>query len=183
MIAGMTTYIAFLRGINVGGNSLIKMIALKEALVAAGLSEVRTYIASGNVIFESNEKDKAILAALIKKTIFDTFSMTVDIVVFTKKEWRDIVEAAPDWWGVDKTWKHNILIMIKPSTMEEVMSAFDGLKEDIESVQAGKGVVYQSVCFAKFGSAKSGKLAANPVYKKMTIRNYNTATKLAMLLE
>jgi hypothetical protein len=72
--------------------------------------------------------------------------------------------------------------MIKPFTMEEVMSAFDGLKEDIESVQAGKGVVYQSVCFAKFGRTKSGKLAAHPVYKKMTVRNYNTATKLLVVL-
>ncbi len=47
------TYIAFLRGVNVGGKGIVSMAAIKEALVALGQSDVRTYINSGNVIFST----------------------------------------------------------------------------------------------------------------------------------
>lgn len=50
-------YVAFLRGINVGGNSIVKMLELKEAFIKSGFINVLTYINSGNVIFESDEKD------------------------------------------------------------------------------------------------------------------------------
>lgn len=178
----MTTYLAFLRGINVGGNSLIKMADLKDALSAAGLQEVRTYIQSGNVIFASEGTDKAQLGAHISETIQQRFALQVDVVVFTKAEWEHIIAAAPAWWGKDKTWKHNMLIMTKPHDMSKVIQAIGELKPDIEAVQPGMGVVYQSMSFQQFGKTTTGKLASNPIYKQMTIRNYNTATKLLSLL-
>jgi uncharacterized protein (DUF1697 family) len=159
------------------------MADLKEALTEAGLTDVRTYIQSGNVLFTADERDDEKLGQLIKQTILQRFSFTVDVAVFSEAEWRAIIKAAPAWWGQDKTWKHNLLIMIKPFTMEEVMGAFEGLKPEIESVEAGKGVVYESVSLEKFGRTKTSRLVMNPVYKKMTIRNYNTATKLLLLLE
>lgn len=65
----MQKYVAFLRGINVGGNALIKMADLKIALSQSGLNNVRTYIQSGNVIFESSENDKYLLADHISEVI------------------------------------------------------------------------------------------------------------------
>lgn len=179
----MRVYLALLRGINVGGNALIKMAELQQVLSDAGLQNVTTYIQSGNVIFESKNKDNDALAALISQTIKQSFGLDVKTAVFSREEWRAIIKAAPDWWGVDKGWKHNMLIMIKPFVMDKVVQAIGQLKPGIELMVAGNGILYQSVSFKMFGRATTGKLASNPVYKSMTIRNYNTATKLLTVLD
>ena len=62
-------YIAFLRGVNVGGKSVVSMAVIKEALVALGLSDVRTYINSGNVIFSSRASGAQQLTARIEKAL------------------------------------------------------------------------------------------------------------------
>jgi uncharacterized protein (DUF1697 family) len=179
----MRTYLAFLRGINVGGKGLIKMADLKESLDKAGLGDVRTYIQSGNVIFRSDSTDTKALAAQITSIIKKAFQLDVSAVVFSEAEWRGVIESAPAWWGTDKTRKHNLIIMISPYDTDETIAAIGTLKPDIESIQPGRGVIYQSLSWEKFGKTTSGKLASSPVYKKMTIRSYSTATKLLALLD
>lgn len=178
----MGQYLAFLRGVNVGGNSLVRMAALQEALVADGLLEVRTYIQSGNILFSSKVDDTDALAALIKKSLKDHFDLTVDVAVFAVADWREIVAKAPKWWGKDPAWKHNMLIMIKPYDMQAAVAAIGELKPDIEAMKVGNGVIYQSVSFEKYGQSTFSRIVGKPVYKQITIRNYNTATKLAALL-
>ena len=62
----MHKYVAFLRAINVGGHAIIKMEDLKQMFESFGLAKVQTYIESGNVIFESNEDDTALLESQIE---------------------------------------------------------------------------------------------------------------------
>ena len=178
----MTTYLALLRGINVGGKAMIKMADLKTALEAAGLSDVRTYIQSGNVLFSAETADTDELVAKIAGVIQSSFGLQVDVVVFTKAAWQAIIAAAPKWWGVEKTWKHNLWVMIKPYDTQEVKAAIGQLKPEIEKMVFGTDVLYQSMSFEKFGQTTTGKIISSPVYKNMTIRNFNTATKLAALL-
>lgn len=179
----MTTYLALLRGINVGGNTLIKMTDLKEALETANFENVRTYIQSGNVIFDSKENNKQKLGIQISECIYSNFKYSVDVIVFSDQEWKDIIVAAPKWWGKDSSWKHNLLVMTRQSDTKQLLTQIGILKPEIEKVLPGMGVLYQSVSFEKFGRTTSGKLASNPIYKQMTIRNFNTATKIAALLE
>lgn len=179
----MTTYVAFLRGINVGGNNLIKMAELQAALSDTNLHDVKTYIQSGNVVFSSASHNKVKLAENIKATILERFQVGCDVIVFSKEEWQDVIRSAPPWWGHDKTWKHNVLIMTGPHAMQEVVTAIGELKPDIEELKPGNGVLYQSMSFSSFGRTTAGKLAANPIYKKMTVRNFNTATKLLSFME
>lgn len=56
------------------------------------------------------------------------------------------------------------------------------LKPDIETIEPGNGVLYQSMSLKMFGRTTTGKLVSNPIYKKITVRNYNTVTKLFSLL-
>ena len=63
----MTTYVALLRGINVGGNKKVEMSKLKKAFEPMGFSDVSTYINSGNVIFKSGKKDFSRIEAGLKK--------------------------------------------------------------------------------------------------------------------
>ncbi|HLT24046.1 MAG TPA: DUF1697 domain-containing protein [Ignavibacteria bacterium] len=88
-------YIAFLRGINVGGSKKIIMKELAAAFTDAGYEDVKTYIQSGNVLFSTVKKSPSSLekdaSALIKKS----FGHDVEIMVRTGKEMNDIIKAAP----------------------------------------------------------------------------------------
>jgi uncharacterized protein (DUF1697 family) len=89
------TYIALLRGINVGGNKLIKMKELSTVLSSAGLHNVRTFIASGNVIFESTTTDRIKLARMIEKQLTKAFGHDVAVMVRTIDELEAVVKLAP----------------------------------------------------------------------------------------
>ncbi len=86
-----TRYIAFLRGINVGGNKLIKMDALAAAFSAAGFKKVRTYIASGNVIFESRSTNREALTKKIEKMLTAEFGHEIAVALFTLAELKELI--------------------------------------------------------------------------------------------
>jgi uncharacterized protein (DUF1697 family) len=108
--------------------------------------------------------------------------LNVAVVVKTKQEWQDIIENAPAWWGHSTEFKHNLLVLLHSYSADEIMQAIGTLKPDIEMAEAGNGVIYQSISINNFGRTNSGKIASNPIYKHMTIRNFNTSIKLQKLL-
>lgn len=178
----MNQYVALLRGINVGGKSLIKMAALKECLDAAGFEDVRTYIQSGNVLFKSSETNEDKLAEKIRATIKNTFSLDVPTVVISHARFKGIIKNFPKNWGENKEWKYNTLFLIPPYDLPAIIEMMGVLKPDIEALAQGDGVLYQGVELKMFGRSTTGKLAANPSYKFMTIRNLNTTRKLLELM-
>jgi uncharacterized protein (DUF1697 family) len=91
----MNKYIAFLRAINVGGNSIIKMTDLKQMFESFGLKNVQTYIQSGNVIFESEEKEAFALAAQIERQMEKAFGKKIQLFVRTIRQVVAIVKACP----------------------------------------------------------------------------------------
>jgi len=86
----MKTYISILRGINVSGQKLIKMNALKEMYQGLDFRNVRTYIQSGNGVFESNAQEIRILEKTISAAILKTFGFEVPVIVLGKEELRNI---------------------------------------------------------------------------------------------
>jgi uncharacterized protein (DUF1697 family) len=172
------SYIALLRGINVGGNNIIKMAELRECITGLGFENVRTYIQSGNILFESTDQDSEVLETHIQEAIAVQFSIDLTVVVVKKQTLQKIINNAPSWWGKDDQWKHNLIFLIRPFVVKDIVAAIGELKPDIEAIKAGDGVIYQSISKESFGKTTSGKLASNPIYKKMTIRNFNTANKL-----
>ena len=179
----MTRYIALLRGVNVGGKAKLKMADLQAALSKAGLEQVRTYIQSGNVVFGSALNDTKKLGQQIEHIIRDAFELEVAVVVFSRTEWRTIIDAAPKWWGIEEGWRHNIMVLLKPYDITPVEKLITKLDPSLELIEIGNGVIYQSNDLQKSGPGRITQLLAFPIYKRMTIRNYNTATKLLKLLE
>jgi uncharacterized protein (DUF1697 family) len=175
-------YLALLRGVNVGGKGLLRMSELKGCLEKAGFAEVRTYIQSGNVLFAAPKTETSRLARKMETAIEKTFAMKVGVVVFAEREWQEIVQRAPKSWGANKDWKHNLLALLPGTNAADVMTAVGALKPEIEAVTAGQGVLYQSLSIDSFGRTNSGKLAGHPIYRRITVRNHNTARKLAELL-
>jgi uncharacterized protein (DUF1697 family) len=88
-------YVAFLRGINVGGKNKIKMETLREVCSAQGFENVKTYINSGNVIFETSKRDDKKLAAKIEKAIEKEFGLQIRTIVRSIAEIENIVKNNP----------------------------------------------------------------------------------------
>ena len=82
----MKTYISILRGINVGGHKSIKMLALSQMFEDLGFTKVKTYIQSGNIVFQCPKKDPLKLASDIAEKISDTFSFEVPVIVLELEE-------------------------------------------------------------------------------------------------
>ncbi len=94
-ISTMPSYVAFLRGINVGGSKLITMLALRAELERAGLENVRTLLASGNVLFDSRSENAAALERQIETAIKKKFGMQVSVILRERGELEKLVRAEP----------------------------------------------------------------------------------------
>ncbi|MEO5499234.1 MAG: DUF1697 domain-containing protein [Candidatus Saccharimonadales bacterium] len=175
-------YAVLLRGINVGGNNLIKMVELRSCLENAGFDRVKTYIQSGNIIITSDETDKQKITDRIEQAITKAFTLIVPVVVISYDELKTIVDNTPAGWGDDPEWKFSYLFLKPPYDMNDVIASIGQLKPGIETLTPGEGVLYQSLAFKLFGHTTTGKLASMPVYKMMTIRNHRTVPKLLALM-
>jgi uncharacterized protein (DUF1697 family) len=91
----MKTYISMLRGINVSGQKQVRMAELKSLYEALGLGNVRTYVQSGNVIFESEEQEAAKLETSIEAQIEKTFGFSVPVLIRSAEDFRRIIESHP----------------------------------------------------------------------------------------
>lgn len=175
-------FVALLRGINVGGKNKVDMKQLKETFESAGMTGVRTYINSGNVIFSSSSRSRFGLAETIEAAITKTFGLEIPVVVRDRKSMRAVVKALPRTWVNDETMKCDVMFLwddvAHPAVVQEL-----SIKPDIEQVKYESGALIWRV--DRDAVARSGlmKLARAPLYKRMTIRNCNTTRKLLELME
>lgn len=177
----MARYVALLRGINVGGNNLIKMPALKACFEEHGFTEVATYIQSGNVLFSSKGTTTAITKK-VEKALADTFGFPIPVVVKSRSEMERVVEAAPRGFGKDPTrYRYDVLFLKAPLTAKKALADVPA-KEGVDEKSAGDGVLYFSRLISKATQSRLSRVVALPIYRSMTIRNWNTSTKLAALL-
>ena len=178
-----TQYLALLRGINVGGNNIIKMADLKACFENMGFTEVVTYIQSGNVLFKSAEKDKLKLTTKIEQMLSKRFSYKSRIVDVTHKELRKIVDEAPQGFGDDlDTYRCDVIFLKEPLTAKEAMKNVR-VKEGVDNAYTGRNVLYFSRLVSKASQSYLTKIIALPMYQNMTIRNWNTTAKLLALME
>jgi uncharacterized protein (DUF1697 family) len=91
----MPTYIALLRGINVGGNTKVSMSALKRALEDHGADDVKTYIQSGNVVFTHRERSEPKLEKALTKVVADFSGFDVAVMLRTPAQLRAVVDRNP----------------------------------------------------------------------------------------
>lgn len=91
----MVTYIALLRGINVGGNRTVRMADLRSALSEAGYSDVATYIQSGNVVFTYQDLPKPELVHQLEQQIESITGLQVPVMLRTADEWSSLLDRNP----------------------------------------------------------------------------------------
>jgi uncharacterized protein (DUF1697 family) len=174
-------YVALLRGINVGGKTLIKMADLKTCAEELGLDEVSTYIASGNVIFESAERSPAKLETTIEGAIEKQFELPVKVVVLDRTAYARIVKAIPKSWAGDEKLRANVAFVRRGTDAKEVVRA---LQPDpgVEEVKAIDGAILWATKRDVINRSVMRKLIGGAAYKELTVRNLNTTLKLQELL-
>ena len=104
-------YVAFLRAVNVGGKSIVSMAAIKQALVDLGLSDVRTYINSGNVIFSTRASDHHRLGIRVEKALEKHTGMPIKALVMDHLSLKTLVGAIPRDWVDDRTMRTYVLLL------------------------------------------------------------------------
>jgi uncharacterized protein (DUF1697 family) len=168
------TWIALLRGVNVGGNNVLPMQALRRHLEDQGLAAVRTYIQSGNVVFRATQSD----ATKLGDHIAGAFGFRPDIVLLSAADLRAAAARSP-YSPAQGKHLHLFFCARKPATMDSAL--LDALKAPTEEYRLVDSVFY---LHAPEGIGRS-RLAAQ-LHKAlpgvaMTARNFNTVQKLLEL--
>jgi uncharacterized protein (DUF1697 family) len=175
---GENRYVALLRGINVGGNNLIKMLDLRSSFASMGFSDVQTYIQSGNVVFSSKQTNKPKLTALIEKALSDAFSYESRVVVISGVEMERVVSQAPKGFGKDpELYRYDVLFVREPFTTAEALNAIN-TTPGVDTAHAGDHAVYFRRLISQAAQSNLNKLGVRPAYKNITVRNWNTTLKL-----
>ena len=179
-----TQYLALLRGINVGGGNIIRMTDLKACFEAIKLGNVATFIQSGNVLFETAETDRAALTRKIENALSRTFpSYQARIMLCAHAKLRQIVKAAPEGFGGQpQKYRCDVIFLMQPLTVGRVMKSVS-LKPGVDLAFSGPGVLYFSRLSARASQTRLTRLISLPIYQDMTIRNWNTTTRLLALMD
>lgn len=171
----MTTSIALLRGVNVGGRK-VAMSALRAALADGGYDEVVTYIQSGNVVLGHGRMSRVALEADLETRVREVAGFDVAVVVRSLAEWVKVVERNP-FSGVEPTKLHIAFLKQRPDKTKLATIDVDAFSPEKLSVAGME--IYMHLPDG-IGRAKlPPKL--NVLGTPMTVRNWGTVTKLLAL--
>ncbi|WP_435362138.1 DUF1697 domain-containing protein [Haloarchaeobius sp. DFWS5] len=170
------TYVAFLRGVNVGAHNRMTMDDLCETFESLGLDDVQTYIQSGNVVFEAAETSTEALETDLEAAIADDFGYDVSVLVRTADELDDIVAGFPfDEPRTDTTKQYVTFLDTEPET-EAVDTLLAG-QTDAEQFVVDGQTVYSQLDKDALGDGRF-----TDVGKKLgvdaTRRNWNVTTSV-----
>ena len=173
----MPSYVALLKGINVGGNRRIAMADLKTALTEAGFEAVRTVLASGNVVLDASPTDPAELERRLEAALADALDVTTDFMVRDANAWSAMIAANP-FPDVAEREPGRLLVLVMKTAIDrpKVTAYLDSYvgPEDVELV--GREI------FIHYPEGQGNSRLSIPRLGNGTARNWNTVIRLATLL-
>jgi len=178
----LNVYVALLRGVNVGGNNMINMKALKESFKALGFVRVQSYINSGNIIFATTESDARKLEQKIEEMLARDYELGSKVVVRSVAEMDQLVQSLPARWGDDTGWRYNVIFLRHTIDSEDILKDVP-VKEDIEELIYRPGTLLWSAEASQATRSNMAKLSSRKVFQDMTVRNLNTTRKLCDLMK
>ena len=176
-------YLALLRGINVGGKNKVPMAELKACFEELGCKNVRTYIASGNVMFESN-KSSAELTEEIQEALPKNFKLDselIRILVLSSDQLQKVIDQAPKGFGAEPGKYHSDAIFLMGIPSDEAIKIFSP-REGVDKVWQGDLAIYSRRLSAQRTKSRLSNIMSSPLYKQMTIRSWVTTAKLFELM-
>ena len=176
----MTTLIALLRGINVGGNKMVAMSDLRALVTKLGFCDVTTLLQSGNVVFRGSPKAPAKLETQLEAEIQKRLGLAVECHVRTADEWRGVIDGNP-FRAEAKTDPSHLLVScfkgpLDPANVKALRAAITG-----PEVLHADGRHLYMVFPDGIGNSKVRGIIDRKLGALGTARNWNTVQKLAAL--
>jgi uncharacterized protein (DUF1697 family) len=168
----MTVYVALLRAVNVGGTGTLSMKALQALCVALGLTNVRTYIQSGNVVFDSGQSGSAVRTKL-EKALAGTMGKPVGVLIRTTSEMRSILDANP--FPEAEPSRVAVFFLPEPAPAGCLTDLVIPGQEDVRPI--GREV------FVHYPDGMGRSKLKLPFAANGTARNINTVTRLLAMAE
>jgi uncharacterized protein (DUF1697 family) len=172
-------YVALLRGINVGGNRKVPMADLRALFEILGFQDVMTYINSGNVVFSSANRPHR---EAIESALLDRYGFAIDTLILTADEVRTIAEAIPAEWTNDRQIeKSDVIYLLGDANNSGTLDAMNRLAPSETLIYVDHAILAN---ISREYQSRSSllKIVGIPLYSQVTIRNVNTARKLAELV-
>ena len=164
----MTAFIALLRAVNVGGTGKLPMSDLRTLCAAAGFANPRTYIASGNVVFDSREDEPAVKAK-IEQALETYAGKPVGVLVRTGEEMAAVLAANP---FADAARNQTVAIFLDHPPPTDALASASGVID--ERLALGRREIY-----VHYGSGMARSKLKIPAARAGTARNINTIATLA----
>ena len=167
----MTTFVALLRAVNVGGTGKLPMTELKAICESVGFSQVRTYIASGNVVFDSDLTESKVKAAL-EETLQAYAGKPVGVMVRTGPQLAQVLADNPFAEGPGN---RVVAIFLDESPPEDALEQAVNQADDEKTALGGREI------YVWYGAGMADTKLRIPAAKSGTARNMNTVAKLAQM--
>jgi uncharacterized protein (DUF1697 family) len=177
----MPRFVALLRGINVGGNNKVDMKVLLTICQKLGWKKVRTYINSGNVVFESEEIDCKTLATALEDAVLAEFGFIVRVLVFSAGCIQNIAMQVPANIQNNSDMKTDVLFLWDHYDNEDSI-ALIAHNPAVDTLMYFSGAIVWSVLRKDYSNSGMNTFVKSVVYRHMTARNINTVRKLSALV-
>jgi uncharacterized protein (DUF1697 family) len=172
-----TVRAAFLRGINVGGNKLVSMAALKAFFEDLGFTDVETLLQSGNVVFHGKSKNESQLEALMEKEAQKRLKLECDFFVRTPEDLQRVVKNNPFPKEAEKDPSHLLIVFLKTAAEQKHI---DALAAAIVGPERVEGLGKETYIY--YGEGMGRSRLTNAVIEKRvgraTARNWNTVNRV-----
>ena len=174
----MTNLVALLRGVNVGGIT-VKSADLRELFIELGFDDVRTVLASGNVVFSAADAAaSADLKQRIEQALRDRFGYDAWIVLVTREQVARVVEAFP-FDASDAKRQPWVVFGSDEAVLDELVASARESDPEVDPIERGDGVVYWNPVKGTTVDTPFAKLLAKPKFKPLTTnRNLRTLLKV-----
>jgi len=177
----MTTYIALLRGINVGGKKMIAMADLRALVAKLGFEDANSLLQSGNLVFRGPKQSTATLERTLEQAVLKQLKVETDFIVRTETEWAEIIASNPFREAAKRDPGHLVVMSLKAAPTKTQLSA---LQSAIKGREEVRGDGKQAYVIYPDGIGRS-KLTISVIESKLgtrgTGRNWNTVLKLGAL--
>lgn len=177
-------YVALLRGINVGGNNKVVMSELREQVAAEGFANVRTYINSGNLIFEAeDDASHEDVAQRVEDLLASRYDFPIRVALLTAQDYLEELHNLPDWWH-GKVARRDALFYTRGLDRDHVRERIEAMELGDEAVHFGEHAVFWGKFHEKefLKTAYHKRLLREDFYSQVTIRSGSTVEKIAAML-
>ncbi len=171
-------YVAFLRGINVGGNKKVEMAKLKKVLETMGCEKVKTLLNSGNAAFDAKEKNSTKLCAQIAAQLEKAFGFTIPVILRTRDGLAALQKTDP-FKGIAVTKDIRQYVTFLSQKPQSAMKTYESPEKDFRILHVTDGEVVSVLDLSRgTGTIDAMAIVEKEFGKNVTTRNWNTVMKL-----